>query len=576
MFDLMCVTWKGLPVSNRAFDVIVAGSGHNGLVAAAYLAKAGLKVQVLEAHAIPGGMTSTAPVEDMPGYLVNEASIQPSLFRTTTIMKDLELGSKYGLKMQVIDPVHLQLNYDHSSLALWRDAQRTADELKHWSKKDAESLLTLYRVVHAAVDIGIPMMQTNPVRPDPKAILKAAARTLKHRKELVAVGRWMRCTQLEALEDTFESDPIKACLLIGLPFMSYDSDISGWSLIYMGIITKFGVAMFEGGTGELPKALIRVIEDNGGSVRTSAEVEELVVRGGRVTGVRLKGGEELAARRGVLTAFSPKRVLRDLLPAGTLSPRLENRVRHIPTRSRGFSDLKLDVLTRGKIRMDKVEQWRGDGIDCRLPANGYHTYEQVKAAQLAAKRGEIPEHTPGLMQIGTALPANRHHAPEGCDTAWFWSGLAPNDPQVGWDAAREQITTSIISDADHYYEGLEELDVFHRIRLMPDIEERFFAEDGSVYHVDPLITRFGPLKPAAGFAGYSTPVPGLFLTGSGTHPVAGISGMPGQNAARTMLKVFKREDKKGRAAHAVEEAKEWDRVEEAAVPAPEAGPAVEA
>src|SRR5215471_2041351 len=113
-------------------DVIVAGAGHNGLIAAAYLAKAGLKVQVVEAHPIPGGMTSTTPVDEMPGYMTNDASIQPSLFRTTTIMKDLQLEEKYGLKMKVIDPVHLQLNYDHTSLALWRDADRTARELSYW------------------------------------------------------------------------------------------------------------------------------------------------------------------------------------------------------------------------------------------------------------------------------------------------------------------------------------------------------------------------------------------------------------------------------------------------------------
>jgi hypothetical protein len=85
--------------------------------------------------------------------------------------------------------------------------------------------------------------------------------------------------------------------------------------------------------------------------------------------------------------------------------------------------------------------------------------------------------------------------------------------------------------------------------------------DGSVYHTDPLITRFGPNKPAVGFAGYSTPVPGLFLTGSGTHPVAGISGMPGQNAAMTMLKLFKREDRKNKGGAALEEARFWESVE---------------
>jgi phytoene dehydrogenase-like protein len=551
-------------VSVSVPDVIVVGSGHNGLISAAYLAKAGLKVQVLEAYKTPGGMTSTSQLEEAPGYLVNDASIQPSLFRTTTIMRDLQLEEKYGLKMQVIDPVHLQLNEDGSSLALWRDAQKTADELKYFSKKDARELLTLYRVIHAAVDVGIPMMQTSPTRPEPKQIFAAAKQALKHRSELVAVGRWMRSTQLEGLDESFESDPIKALALIGLPFMNYSSDFAGWAMIYLGIITKYGVAMFEGGTGQLPRALIDLLNDHGGNVRCNAEVEKLVMRGGRVVGVRLTNGEEIYAKRGVLTAFSPKRVLRDLLPAGTLSPLLQNRVNHIPTRSRGFADMKLDVATRGKIRMTKIEKWRGDGLDCRLPANGYHTYEQVKAAQRACIRGEMPDHIPGLMQIATALPSNSHFAPEGGDSAWFWSGITPNDPKIGWDAAREQAAKTIISQSDHYYEGIEEFDIYHRVRLLPDIEERFFAEDGSVYHVDPLITRFGPAKPAVGFAGYSTPIPGLFLTGSGTHPVAGISGMPGQNAANRMLKVFKREDRKGQASHALDEARHWNQVEDAA------------
>lgn len=548
---------------DRTVDVIVAGSGHNGLISAAYLAKAGLKVQVLEAYKTPGGMTSTSEVEECPGYKVNDASIQPSLFRTTTIMKDLELAEKYGLRMRVIDPVHLQLNYDHTSLGLWRDAQKTADELAYFSKKDAAALKDLYTVVHAAVDIGLPMMQTSPTRPDPKAILALAKQTLKHRSELLAVGRWMRATEIEVLDESFESDPIKACVLIGLPFMAYDSDFSGWSLIYLGIITKYGVAMFEGGTGELPRALIDLITAHGGNVRCNAPVEQMVMRGGRCVGVRLQNGEEIYARRGVLTAFSPKRVLRDMLPPGTLPPHLANRVANIPTRSRGFADMKLDVLTKGQIRMDKIRAKRKDDVDPRLSANGYHDYEQVKAAQIACKRGEMPAHIPGLAQIATALPSNAHFAPPGCDSFWFWSGLTPNDPQIGWEAAKKQAADMIISQSEHYYEGIEELQVFSRVRMLPDIEERFFAMDGSVYHTDPVITRFGPNKPAVGFAGYSTPIPGLFLTGSGTHPVAGISGMPGQNAARTMLKVFKREDRKGTGGAALEEARFWEGVETA-------------
>jgi phytoene dehydrogenase-like protein len=548
----------------RGADVIVAGAGHNGLVAAAYLAKAGLDVLVVEASPTVGGMTSTSEMlPEAPGHLINEGSIQASLFRTTTIDADLGLSSRYGLRQRVIDPAHVQMQLDGASLALWRDPHRVADELRHFSRRDADAYLKLFEIVDAAVAMGLPAMQTNPTRPEARAVLKSLSKAGRHAGRIAEVVRWAASSQAEAVEERFESDIIKAALMIGLPFMSYRADGSGWALIYLGVLSKYGVAMFEGGTGAFPTALVRCITEHGGTVRTAAKVEQLVVRDGRVVGVRLAGGEELVARRGVLTAFSPKQTLTQLLPADVLPRKLANRAAHIPTRTRGFADYKLNLALKGRIRMSKHEKWRGDGLDLRLAANSFHTYEETLAAQAASIRGEVPAHVPGLAQVTTAFDPSM--APEGHETWWFWTGLTPSDPRIGWEAARAQITETVMKQSEEYYEGLEELEIGRRALALPDIEERFHAVDGSVYHVDPVITRFGATKPAWGFGGYSTPVPGLFLTGSGTHPVAGISGMPGQNAAKTMLRLFAKEDKHG-PGHATAEAREWEQALESAEP----------
>jgi phytoene dehydrogenase-like protein len=529
----------------READVVVVGSGHNGLVAAAYLAKAGLDVLVVEAAATAGGMTSTNPfAPEAPEYTINEASIQASLFRTTTINEDLELSTRYGLRQTVIDPAHFQLAADGSSLGLWRNPNKTAAELEYFSKKDARALLELYEVIDAAVEIGLPMMQTNVVQPDISAILKAARGVAKNRKQLSALGRWMSSSQMEAVEESFEHDMIRAPLLTSLPFMPFDADLSGWSLIYLGVLSKYGVAMFHGGTGSLPKALLAVIKDNGGDILTSSPVEQLIIENHRCTGVRVSGGTEIRARRGVLTACSPKTTLTRLLPRGILEHKKQVAADHIPTRKRGIADAKVNVALSGRIDMSKHEKWRGDGIDLRLACNCYHSYEQAQEAARACVRGQVPDAIPGLAQVTNAFDPSM--SPPGKDLWWFWTGLTPSFPEDGWDVARKKITDSIIKDADEFYKGVEDLQVAVRPLVLPDIEKRFWAIDGSVYHVDPTISRFGPNKPVAGFAGYRTPVEGLFLTGSGTHPVAGISGMPGQNAASTMLKQFRLEDTGGR------------------------------
>jgi phytoene dehydrogenase-like protein len=274
-------------------------------------------------------------------------------------------------------------------------------------------------------------------------------------------------------------------------------------------------------------------------VRCAAPVAELIVTGGRVTGVRLAGGEELSARRAVVTACSPKLVLNQMLPAGVLSERLEIRARRIPTTSTGYGNYKLNIALKGKVSLPRHQAWRDDDVDLRLPCLTWSTHEQSLVAGEACARGDVPDMIPGLSQVTTAFdPAM---APPGHDTWWFWSGLVPAKPNESWDVVRDKITDRVVKDCARYYEGLEELEIARRPLTPHDIEARFGAPDGNVYHVDPIVTRFGPMRPALGLGGYQTPVPGLFLSGSGTHPIAGINGMPGMNAAKTVLRALKKQ-----------------------------------
>ncbi|MGH9005330.1 MAG: phytoene desaturase family protein, partial [Acidimicrobiia bacterium] len=275
-------------------DVIVVGAGHNGLVAACYLAKAGLDVLVVERSATPGGMTCTNPMApEAPDHLINEASIQASLFRTTPIDDELGLSKKYGLRQRLINPAHVQLNPEGESLAWWRVMDRTVEEIKYFSRKDAARWIELSNTIAAATAIGLPMMMTSPVRPEWPNVMKTLKAAVKGRKELRNILHWATISQKEAIEETFEHDMVRAPLTCNLPFMHFDSDASGWSLIYLGVYQKWGVAMFEGGTGAFPGALIRCLEDHGGRIRCSAPVEKFVMAGDRVAGVRLEGGEEL-------------------------------------------------------------------------------------------------------------------------------------------------------------------------------------------------------------------------------------------------------------------------------------------
>jgi phytoene dehydrogenase-like protein len=518
-------------------DVIVVGAGHNGLVAACYLQMAGVNTTVLEASPTYGGMISTnSIIPGAPGHVHNEGGIQASLFRSTSIEKDLGLA-KYGFKQVIADPFHVHLDPEGPSLAFWCDPVKTADEIRYFSKRDAANYLEFANSLDAAMDLAIPFMLNHPTRPSPRAVIDAIPVALRRRKDLTPLISMLTTSHSEIIESRFDSSLVRGALASMPPFCWMTQDGTGWALIYIGMCHRTNSSRFIGGTGALTDALHACLIEHGGTVRTSARVEELTVRGGAVTGVRLDSGEEISADR-VMATCSPKLTLAKLLPKGVLPDNLQRRAELIPTDTLETSSLKIDVAVSGKLDMKRHNAWRKDGLDLCRPIVSWQTYED----HLQAWDDTIGHRWPDPICFIGIVPSriDPTQAPEGQDTFWAWSGIVPAHPAKPWSEVREQIGDQVLKECAKYYDGIDSLEIGRRVFAAPDLEERFNVPDGNVYHVEPAAMRFGPLRPAQGFGAYETPVPGLWISGAGTHPTGGISGIPGMVASRTMLQSMKR------------------------------------
>ena len=287
------------------------------------------------------------------------------------------------------------------------------------------------------------------------------------------------------------------------------------------------------GTGALTDALARCLLESGGRISASRTVAAIDLADGRAGGA-LDTGEVIGARRAVLAACHPQVALGELLPAGTLDAPTANRVRHIPTDSQHASSFKVDVACSGRIELPRHQAWRTDGVDLRQPVVCWATFEQHVAAWESCARGTLPAPLAGCAIIPTGLDPSQ--APDGQDTFWWWTGIAPAHPHEPWSILGPKAADELLEQASVYYEGITSLEIARAVNTPPTFGERFNVPDGNVYHVDTTSLRFGPLRPAPGLGGYRTPVDGLYITGAGTHPVAGICGIPGQLAARTMLR----------------------------------------
>jgi phytoene dehydrogenase-like protein len=356
------------------------------------------------------------------------------------------------------------------------------------------------------------------------------------------MGMLATATAEQAIRERFRHPIVQSAFAIIANFGApITGEGTGTNLILPAVIGAFGMGRPVGGMGSVPAALERSLVSSGGRIRVSSPVASLVVDAGAVVGVRLASGEELRAPR-VLTATEPYRALHDLLPREVLSQRDAARVDAIPWTNDGCTHFKVEMAFSGRLSMSRFAAQRGDDVDMRKPSMMVGSIDEVASAIRTARGGGLPDPLPFVSAIPTA--ADPTLAPDGMDTLTLWSGWLPHNPPGGWPAFKETVNRAFVAHASEYFEGVAELELGRAVETPEEISERTGVRNGNVYHVDVTLTRLGPMRPALGFGGYRTPVPGMYITGAGTHPGPSVSGIPGQQAAKTILRDLKREGRR--------------------------------
>ncbi|HEX5045135.1 MAG TPA: NAD(P)/FAD-dependent oxidoreductase [Candidatus Polarisedimenticolaceae bacterium] len=524
-------------MSARRYDAIVVGGGHNGLVAAAYLARAGRKTLVLEKRPLVGGAAVTEEV--FPGFKFSVFSYVVSLLRPE-IVRELDLP-RHGLQILPLESTVTPLdNGDY--LAGWADPDETREELRRHSLHDADAAVTFGRLMHHMAMAVKPILGMIP--PDPTSLsprdLMGLLKLGNHFRSLGqehfhALHKLMTMSSADYLDEWFEFDPLKATKsasgIIGT-FLGPRSPGSAYVLLhhYMGEIDgAFRAWGFQkGGTGAISESIAGAARHFGAEIRTDAGVERVLVRDGRATGVALQSGEEVGASL-VVSGLDPRLTFTRLVDPKGLPEDLVEGVRRYKFRgSSGKVNLALSGLPDFTCLPGKGPHLRG-AISIS-PSLAY-----LERAYDDAKYGAFSRHP----YMDCILPSmiDPGMAPPGQHVMSIFVQYAPYDLEGGWsDARREAFGDAVVATLARYAPNLPSL-ILHRQVLTPaDIETMTGLSEGNIFQGELALQQLFFLRPVPRWARYRTPIQGYWQCGAGTHPGGGIMGASGRLAALEMLK----------------------------------------
>ncbi|OZC63672.1 hypothetical protein CH306_25855 [Rhodococcus sp. 15-725-2-2b] len=514
------------PHTRRGDRAVVIGAGHNGLTAACYLARAGMDVTVLEASPRIGGMTSSyAALPEFPEHLLSAASIDAVYWRASTVHSELDLDN-HGLRFVEHDPAWAWLDESGRSLIFQRDVRKTIDDIARFSRRDAERYAEFVPAARRALDIQ-DLYGTGASNKVGASMLRAAFRGIRNSATRDLLGSALTRSGTEVIEALFESPEMRgAFAAMGNILGSITIDGSGIAALATAPLHKYGVGRAVGGMQAIPDALTRCLASHSGRVLVNSEVDCIVVNNRRVTGVRLSNQEFIAADV-VVSSVAPQ-ITGSLLRDADVD---ESAIlRRAPANALNIGCFKVDMALGGMLSLPRHQ--RSDGIDMRKPTMMFGSFEQVIEAERHSREGRFPIDPPWWATILSATDPTQ--APEGQDVLYLYAP-SPVHPVTPWIAQREQAASVLVDAVAGVIDGIAEHELGRVVETPEDLETRLKAPNGCIYHVDQIVTRLGPMRPGLGWGSGDKQVKGLFLGGAGSHPSGGVSGIPGQIAARSVL-----------------------------------------
>ncbi|MGC1648918.1 MAG: NAD(P)/FAD-dependent oxidoreductase [Candidatus Sulfotelmatobacter sp.] len=522
-------------------DMVIIGGGHNGLVTAFYLAKAGYKPLVLERSAQVGGAAVTD--EFHPGFrcstLAHTAGpILPG------VVRDMQL-EKHGLRVITPDVCVTALSPDGRALSLYQDTGKSAQEIAAFSQKDAakypefeRSLGKIAKVIGEALATTPPDID-HPTRGDFWSMLQTGRAIRKlGKKDMFRLLRWGPMAVADLASEYFETELLRAVIAARGVFGTFLGPWSAGSALVLLIRAAAdphpaGSATFAaGGMGAVTQAMASAAKAAGAEIRTGAEVIEIRVQNGAATGVLLATGEEIQAKA-VISNADPKRTLLKLTDPTHLSPDFVQKLQHY----RGNGTVaKVNLALSALPKFTALENGAAGPLKGRIHIGNEIDY--LERAFDESKYGNFSRQP--YLEVTIPSLTDPTLAPEGKHVMSIYMQYAPYKLKGDWEAQRKALGQTVVQTLARYAPNLPELILTHQIITPRDLEEKYGLTGGQIFHGDLTLDQFFTMRPLLDWARYRTPIEKLYLCGSGTHPGSGLTGGSGSNAAREILKELKK------------------------------------
>lgn len=534
------------------YDVVVIGAGHNGLVCAAYLLKAGYRVLLLEKRSIPGGAATTEELmpKEAPHFQFNRCAIDHEFIFLGPVLQELGLA-QYGLEYLFCDPTVFCPHPNGQYFLAHRSLAQTCAEIARYSPRDAEKYGEFIRYWSVLMEAIQPLFNV-----PPQAILEILGSYDRRRlQQIWAIAgsknkaldfiRTMISSPEDLLNEWFDSEIVKAPLArlaaeIGAP-PSQKGITAG--MMMMAMRHDPGMARPKGGTGALTNALVKLVQEKGGTILTDQTVKRVLVEKGTAIAVEVADGKIFKAAKGIISNLDARRLFLQLVEPGAIAeadPHLRERVeRRLINNNETI--LKIDCALSELPRFERFTQDENHLMGTILIADSMLHVEQAHALTIL---GQIPDSNPSLyLDIPTLLDPSM--APPGKHTLWieFFApyqiagaeGTGLNG--TGWtEELKNKVADRVIDKLADYAPNLKAAILARHVESPAELAERLGSYKGNYYHLDMTLDQMMFLRPLPEIANYQTPIKNLYLTGAGTHPGGSISGMPGRNCARVFLK----------------------------------------